>query len=241
MYDFIWRAKQELGSKWAEKFTLYFFLFYDADGAAKAANDPHFWDYVYANYPTARRGKERRHMRGDNGIKALNMLSNEFNEPSKFWDAVSSFTYTDLVENIAQNFVGCQIGPYFTWKLMDLLDRALGDPVRLSRWEAVKYLPEEPQLAIKTFWPGLDTGLVLEQVVKEIHYQTAPGDPNRMCSYAEAETVLCAMRGYWVKNNYYIGKDIKERREQLVGHPELLKYMPGVPGINFVKGDLVHV
>jgi hypothetical protein len=232
MYDFIYNARSAYSPQWADRFALHFFMFYDAGEAIHAANVVgSFWQYVEDHYDVCKRGTERRHFRGKNGWNAIMKLQS-FGTPTQVWDALHNLNYAGLVSNVEANFEGAQIGPYFTWKAMDLLDRCLNRPVDLSLVDAMRHLPDEPRKAAKQFWPNKNLSWVLDHMVEFMHYLEAPGMPGSNCGYAEVETVLCAMYGYWVKGNYYIGKDLERRHNELSAFPELLKYLPAKVNAN---------
>lgn len=224
-YVFMANAATEKGGDWIDRFALYYFMFYDLDGAAIAADHPGpFWEYVLKVYSTAKRGKTRRHFRGSNGWTAVHNLM-AHGSPSQVWANMAASNYTDLLANIAINFQGCQIGPYFAWKVMDILDRCVNRPVTLILPEAVKYLPEVPRRGAELLFFGQSLRSALDRVVSLIYNLPAPGVPGRRCSYPEAETILCAAWGYHT-GAYKMGDDIRSRHEQLSGHPALLQYLP---------------
>lgn len=225
-YILINGLRESRGQSWAEAFSLYYFMFYDLEGAAKAAKAPSFWKYVEDVYPTAKRVAARRHFRGDKGWQALLALQ-RFGSPAQVWQAMHRHSYRGLVQNIERNFQGCQIGPYFAWKAMDILDRCLGMSVNMSLGEAIEFLPDVPRKGIKALWPEGEGQLVhgLVAVAESIANLDAPGAPTRKCSYPEAETVLCAIYGYQ-KGTYKVGSDLVHRRQELQAHPDLIELLP---------------
>ena len=227
MYDFMYNTRVHLGPEWTQRFALHLFMFYDADGAARCAKQSDhntFWDFVVCDYPVAKRGTERRHFRGANGMNAVEALS-KHGTPDRIWNKLSSSSYSELVWTVTNQFQGCQIGPYFMWKLMDILDRCLGTPVDILPNDILNHLPEAPRDAAKTLWPNDNLMVVMDRVRHCVEDLTAPGEPNVDCGYPEAETILCALKGY-LKGTYHIGSDIIRRHNELKGHPDLLKYLP---------------
>lgn len=220
------RAVGTHGKDWVERFALYYFMFYDLEGAAKAAYAPNFWRYVEDVYPTAKRGGARRHFRGDKGIQALLALQ-RFGSPNQVWYSMYKPNYSSLVENITRKFQGCQIGPYFAWKAMDIFDRCLGMPVNLSLSETLAFLPDVPRKGAKVMWPDDTLEVSLNRIGAAIGDIPAPGNDYRKCGYPEVETILCAMYGVQ-KGTYHVGDDIQSRHTQLRDHPDLVRLLPPI-------------
>ena len=228
MYVLINAAREQAGHDWAAKFALHFFMFYDAGEAAKAAGDrdhKDFWDYCYSGYPTFKRGTERRHFRGAKGFDAMKQMRLR-GDPEDIWADMWSETYPGLLKNIELKFKGCQIGPYFAWKAMDLLDRGLGQSVDLELKEAVQHMPDEPRKCAAKVWPDMSLERVLNIVTYNIADLPAPGANTRNCHYAEAETVLCMIKGYFLTKTHDIGDDVDEKHSQLREFPELRELLP---------------
>lgn len=235
VYPFAVRLGEKEGRMFQTRFLTAFFMFYDLGGAldaAKASDDESFWDYIRANYAALPRGKERRHARGELGKQYVKNLSAR-GKPSQIWSKLYAPTYSELVLNIAHEFEGCGIGPYFTWKLMDLFDRVLGQPVRLNKAEVDRWLPPEPRKAIKL------SGVSISDVCGYILNYPAPGLQNRKCGYSEAETILCAIKGFWFSKSYMIGDDLNRRHRELERHPEFIKLLPPNLEDTYVRGDFL--
>lgn len=227
MYDLIDKGFERYGSQWANQYALHLFMYYDAGQAAALANattELDFWHMQHYGYPDFKRGTERRHFRGDKGLKAMQTLQH-MGSPTSVWNKMHSSSYTGLVNNVETRFGGCQIGPYFTWKAMDILDRCLGVPVSLSLGEAVKYLPDEPRKCAKTLWPTISLPEVLLDIREMIKDLPAPGAKGKLCGFSEVETILCAVNSL-VKGSYRFGQDIDRRHNELRAHPSLLKLLP---------------
>lgn len=224
-YYLIHRARRAKGEEWAAAFALYYFMFYELSGAVEAANNhKEFWDYCRAVEPTAKRGKARRHFRAAKSAQAVARLSS-LGDPTQVWRAMYADTYSGMLANLNSKFAGCEIGPYFAWKAADILDRGLGTPVLVSMSEAVAYMPSVPRKGAKDMFPHLPAEQALQKVANVIYDLHAPGNPSRMCSYPEAETILCAMYGYR-KGTYVMGSDIVARRQELAAYPELANLLP---------------
>lgn len=228
MYDLIYRAGERYGEQWKYQFALQFFMYYDAGQAAALANaktELDFWHMNNYGYEHFKRGTERRHFRGEKGRQAM-LRFQHMGGPEQIWKKMYRPTYPELVRNIEENFQGCQVGPYFTWKAMDFFDRCFGWPVELDRLSAVKYMPSEPIKCALTLWPDRPVADTLDWVVEQISDYYAPGKIGKYCSYAEAETVLCMIKGFFLTKTHTVGDDIDEKHAQLKDHPYLLEFLP---------------
>ena len=224
-YILMAKAGEAYGDEWLERFALHYFLFYDLGGAARCAYDTgRFWKYVNDGYETCRRGTSRRHFRGEKGAMAVHNLC-AHGDPGDVFAAMYQTTYAGLVHHLQSDFKGCEIGPYFAWKLMDVFDRCLGRPVRLSLPEALKFLPDTPRKGAKSFFPDLALIDSLTAVSRAIEHLPAPGAPGRNCGLPEAETILCAIYGV-NKGTYHVGDDIESRHSELKDFPELIAMLP---------------
>jgi len=207
------------------RFVTHFFLFYDAGEAAMCMTDPRpFWDYVDYGYKVFKRGTERRHFRGEKGLRAIKVLR-QSRTLDELWDRIYGHNMTTMASFIEAHMKGAQLGPYFQWKAMDILDRVFDDKVELTLKEAVKYLPEEPRKCISAIWPHLSLATALEEVTSWIDDIPAPGARSRNCFYSEAETVLCAINGF-LKGSYKFGQDLERRHKELEPFPELRRLLP---------------
>ena len=224
MYDMIYKLDE--GER--ERYALHFFMFYDAGEAAKAmyATDENtFWEYVQDTYDTTKRGTERRHFRGDKGRDAIYRMKRHGN-PIQFWDRMHAPTLKELTWRVVTRFKGCQIGPYFIWKAMDLLDRCLERPVQINMEAVLKGMPDEPRKCADTVFPGWTLTQAVQEVTKAIEHLPAAGARNRLCGYPEAETILCMIKGYFVTGTHTLGDDVDEKHEQMKDFPEMCRFLP---------------
>jgi hypothetical protein len=225
MYSVIRALYHEKYERWLGRFILYFLMFYDAGGAYYAARDTTdatFWDYVKKVYPTAKRGTERRHFRGVAGLRA--MANFGYRAPWEIIKEIHRDNYTELEDNIRRNWEGTQMGPYFIWKLFDIYN-LIGMPVSLSLNEALRYMPDEPRKAAAHFFPEVSFKEALITVTHGISKYEHPVT-HGYCGYAEAETVLCMMKGFFKTRAHRIGDDIEDKYKQLEGIPYLQDMLP---------------
>ncbi len=244
MYSVIAGLNKTKSRKWMGHFIMTFLLYYDAGQAAKIADqqEPDIdrpWSYfgwlqfVARERPQQmRRGTERRHMRGENERKALEKLASFGLEP---WELLMemyspapprSINYTQLNNRMTHTFAGTQFGPYFIWKLYDIFNVCLDMPISLSFEEALKYMPDEPKKAAAHFFPNYSFESALLAVDSEIKKYRHPVVPGRNCGLAEAETVLCMMKGFFKTKSHEIGDDIADKFAQLANYPEIIELLP---------------
>lgn len=256
MYSVIYGLNRSKPRDWMGRFIMYFLLFYDAGGAADEAdagsNDSEEWWAtlkMLAADPKTKRGTERRHFRGENARKAIENLRNRpINQPwamlEHMYDQETGLgtalpqpiTYTNFYNRMTTAYAGTQFGPYFIWKLYDIFNVCLGMPISLSRDEALKYMPEEPRKAALHFFGSFEEGLdKVTSYIKDINH---PVNPQHWCGYAEAETVLCMMKGFFKTKTHTIGDDISEKQRQLSEHPELVKLLPWPVAPEYKAGEL---
>jgi len=230
LYDFTVAVKKDRGDLWTARFVTHLLTFYDVGGACHAADltsEGSFWDYVISNYDDFPRGTNRRHSRGDLGRKYVTNCE-KIGSPSVFLESAWAPNYTALTKVFQDKFHGCGYGPYFVWKVMDYQDRVLGRPVKLELHEAVRHMPDEAKKGATLLWPDVPLLGVLSGMTRFLSRFTAPGLRNRQCGLSEAETMLCALRG-WYNGDYSVGQDLAERRKQLKSAPLFLEYIATFP------------
>lgn len=227
-YDFLYAARKELGNEWATRFVLNYLCFYDMGGAvacAQQTRDHNFWDYIIENYRHFPRGTERRHTRGEPGLNYIKHLAAK-GSPYEIWARMYAPDYTGLIKVFKTDFTHCGFGPYFVWKVMDLQDRVFERYIHLSLIEAVRHCPDEPRKAAKILWPDMNFRDVMYMIMCYIRQFPAPGEPGMFCSYAEAETILCMLKGWGITKTHVIGDDIDSKYEQLRKWPGFHKFLP---------------
>lgn len=233
MYSVIKGLNETRSRDWMGRFIIYFLCFYDAGGAAVAAEEwtDNYWEKLKAagQDSTVKRGTERRHFRGKNALNACVNLEIKNKTPWQvlvdLYGETVSPTYTEFSQRITRLYAGCQLGPYFIWKLYDIFNVCLGWPITMNDAEAQKYMPDEPRKAAATFFSDVDFSTALSFVTSYISQFDHPVRSGR-CGLAEAETILCMMKGFFQTKSHTIGDDIDDKYTQLSGHPELTKLLP---------------
>ena len=255
MYSVIAGLNKTKPRDWMGRYIMAFLLYYDAGQAADLADgltDENFWDRLIElegeGFQKLKRGTERRHFRGAAALKALQNFKNRpINQPwsllkHMYYGDIVSYepqddpTYTELYKRMTNAYSGTQFGPYFIWKLYDIFNVCLDMPITLSLDEALKYMPEEPRKAAIAIFGDFQRGLIkVADYVNQFDHPVRPG----RCEYAEAETVLCMLKGAFLTRTHTIGDDIYEKRVQLELHSELRELLPPlVPAKEYPLGDL---
>lgn len=235
MYAVIAGLNEYRYREWMGRFILYFILFYDAGGAASEADygdgvsSEGWFEHIrhLASLKETKRGTERRHFRGDNALSAIDRLSSFGLTP---WELLMDMypgkpTYSTLYNRMTTKYAKTQMGPYFIWKLYDIFNVCLGFPISLSLDEAVKYMPSEPHKAAAYFFPQTSFADAVKEVADEISQYDHPVRSGK-CGLAEAETILCMMKGAFWTRTHRIGDDIDDKYSQLASYPSLQKLLP---------------
>jgi len=203
----------DFGWEWTTKFAVAMLAYYHMGTALKAADhDGDFWQYLKSVYPTAPRGSERRHFRGDKGLYALHRMETHSPDPTQFFTRLPS-TYKDIREYCAANLT--EFGPYFVLKTVDYMDRCLR--LTVGGMDALAdNLPNEPAKAVKLMYPEMSVANGFRRMcgrVAMLDLRAAP-DFGRPVGPAEVETSLCGWKTTKYKGNWF-GADIASKREEL--------------------------
>jgi len=228
-YEMLWKARKQYGDDWVERFCIHMLMFYHIGEAAIAANyeGQDFWNHVEANYTYTKRGSERRHFRGEAGRAAIRSLKQASgNATQGLLKAFYRPDYPTLYLGVKNGLEG--FGEYFIWKWADYLDRIFDMPIDFSN--AFPYMPEQPMKCARAMWPDQHPRDTLEMVREYISQYPAPPSGNRPCGIAEAETILCMLKGYFITKSHTIGDDIEDKYAALGQDPYgLAKFLPKLP------------
>ena len=134
-----------LSKEQAHNFLLVMSTFYSIGEACRVValdiEGKDIWDYLIDNYATLKRGRGRRHFRGQQGTTCLSYLKANYGSPSDFVEHHHKPTY----EAICKSFVKVpNFGPYHVWKWLDFFERILEMPVQVDLHHALSVLPSEP-------------------------------------------------------------------------------------------------
>lgn len=138
-------ALQHTGLDWSQRLraAVAWCSYYNLGIAADASQyqGKRFWDYLEKIYPTAKRATERRHFRGQQGLKALAQWRSVWPKPEALADFMcDGHTYFDIRRQGKQVV---QYGDYFYWKWCDLHEVLGFGAVDMTGSE--KHSPKLPQ------------------------------------------------------------------------------------------------
>jgi hypothetical protein len=242
------------------RFLIAYWCFYSAGFASWASEreGPAFWLTLRkaalnleptpfgARWP---RGHERRHARGDQGVRMVGDLQHRYGaHPERFVERlVEAAPNYEKVAATAQDHR--LFGPWISFKIADMLDRVLGVNVDFS--EAAVFMFKDPTKAALMLWRqhhGLpetarpkDQNAVIHEVVAylkgQFADQLAPPLRDRPVDLQEVETVLCKWKSH-MNGHYPLNNDIGEIRDGL------LPWVPYAATASVVLGrmpkELVH-
>jgi Alpha-glutamyl/putrescinyl thymine pyrophosphorylase clade 2 len=193
--------------------------FYNPGIAAKAAEytGKDFWDYLFRVYDKAPRASERRHFRGQAGLKAIRSWENNFHSPERLITSMRGRTYNEVrraVRDVAQ------YGDYFTWKVADVQERVFRIPCDFTGAEEHSpKVPQEGALMIAAEDPlelkkATRTGTikrVYSEVINHLNRlgHDAPPWYDRPINMQEAETVCCVYHQYKAGDYTYMSRTAK--------------------------------
>lgn len=209
-YMLLHRAKLPYAQKL--RYVLAWCTYYNPGIAAVASEfqGPSFYQYLRSQYDTAKRASERRHFRGQAGLKALADWE-MFGRPESMVEACFGNTYHQVRRNMKDM---TQMGDYFYWKLADIQDTVFGKYVDFTNAE--KYMPKVPKegaaLIEDLEWDRWVAGRTedvpgsllntMSMITKNICQYTHPFQ-DRKLALQEAETVCCVFKQHQTK--YQLG------------------------------------
>ncbi len=161
-----------------------------------------FYQTLRDMYPTAKRASERRHFRGQAGLKALAQWEERFPKPEDMVLACQADTYMGVRKNMKDM---AQMGDYFYWKLADIWDTVFGKSVDFTGCE--RYMPKVPKQGAEVISELEGTYQALEATMAVItkHIERMPHPFNgRMLDLQESETVCCVFKQH-VSGSYQYG------------------------------------
>lgn len=240
VYTMLYRAN--LSTELLHRFLLGYWCFYHVGVAAQLAEceEEQFFERAIAlvqNGKETPRGAERRHFRGEDGLKSLNYFSATYRDPNQ---AVS-----DLIQNCAGKNVSDvlefvkrwpEFGPWIGFKIADMLERVAGVPITFQSEHLTLYKAPTDGPKIWCANEGLDfeqlgiPGVVTLLEEKFAVYQ-APPRYDRPVGVQECETILCKWKSH-LNGRYPVGKDSRGGRDHLHGWGSLAERLQlDVPGI----------
>lgn len=233
LYVLLAEAEPVLGEARLKRWLLAYWCFYSAATASRIVEYDDFygamWLALDGNWP---HGRERRHFRGTSAAKALRYLVN-FGKPEQVVDAMLRGTDFQTIAQHVQQFP--LFGPWISWKIADMAERVLAQPVDFSNASLGIYR-DPVQGAAYIRFKDKHHPITLEELDQVVARVTttfadclAPPYFDRPFNIQEAETVLCKYKAHCLWH-YYPGMDIDEVAEGLEHGcdlaQELLHYLP---------------
>lgn len=201
-YMLLRRAELPLAQKL--RYVLAWCTFYNPGLAARASDfqGAKFYEFLRYVYPHAKRASERRHFRGQAGLKAMAQWQNMYPKPEAMIEACFASSYMQVRKNMTHM---AQMGDYFYWKMADIQDTVMGKPVDFTGCE--KYMPKVPKQGAdmigdmeNLFTLEVIMGVVTAHVSKLAY----PVKEGRKLALQEAETVCCVFKQH-VVGDYKFG------------------------------------
>ena len=219
VYVLLWDA--ELPPTRLRRWLIAYWAFYDM-GTASWIADPstgkNYWKKFMEAASTKEhpRGTERRHFRGQNGIKSVQYLQAQ--GVDQLLDPLSQETTCAGVMRKVKEWVG--FGPWIAFKVADMLERLDIAPIEFTIKDV--YLFDSPYQAAIRLREMLredvsDDDLpswAVSYVLEGLGRMDAPPQQERVINAQEAETVLCKW-GSYKTGKYKLGEDIKHCQKAL--------------------------
>lgn len=201
-YMLLRRADLPLAQKL--RYVLAWCTFYNPGLAARASDfqGAKFYEFLRYVYPHAKRASERRHFRGQAGLKALAQWQSMYPKPEAMIEACFASSYLQVRKNM---FHMAQMGDYFYWKLADIQDTVMGKPVDFTGCE--KYMPKVPKQGADMIgdMENLFTlEVIMGVVTAHVSNLAYPVKEGRKLALQEAETVCCVFKQH-VVGDYKFG------------------------------------
>ena len=224
---YIMLAQSNLSRKQMCRWLLAYWCFYHSGLCCDIVEYGDYWSaMVAACEPGASRASERRHFRGIKAQEAVAFLRSFLAEPEEIIDSFmedgcSFQAVTARVQRLPL------FGPWIAFKVADMLERILREPIDFSGCELAFY--DEPRKGAALIETGDPEGPVnvprlVGRLEKEFSGYLAPPWQDRAVNVQEIETILCKFKSHW-KGHYPVGKDIAEVRHSLSGRGQLASNM----------------
>ena len=170
------------------------------------------------------RGRERRHFRGQQGIKAIAELAKQYEKkPEAMVDYITAGApvYTAVAGRVKEHR---GFGDWISFKVCDMTDRVM--KIHVDFTEAAVFMFKDPVKAALMFWRDTqklpenakpkDQTWVIHKVVETLsdHFSEflAPPFYDRPVGLQEIETILCCWKSH-MNGHYPLFNDIREIRE----------------------------
>lgn len=223
IYEMLYRAN--LPKPLLKRWCLAYWFFYHAGVASRIAASPDFYKVAQQGHDEKwPRGAERRHFRGHSSLSTIAWFGIHYPDPTHAIDAAIQPTFQGVKRAVERWPL---FGPWISFKVADMIDRVLQQPVDFS--DCVLDIYAEPVKGGKIVaqqWgePNLPLSEVIERLKAGFGNCLAPPDYRRPLNVQEIETVLCKYKSH-LNGHYPPGKDIAEIRHGLHGWGDLAKHL----------------
>lgn len=163
------------------------------------------------------RAAERRHFRGPKCVEAVKQLRDVYGKPELAVRDLILPSEKAILRKIKDWYL---FGSWIGFKAADMLERCAGAQVSFDPNIGLMYSEPRKGLELWAEVSGAGVALSIEEhyagLLEHFAAIKAPPALDRPCGPQEVETILCRFKSYW-HGQYWVGKDIKEHREALVG------------------------
>lgn len=216
-----------LDERTLKRWLLAYWCYYAAGAASYIAEQKDFYRAMYDGIPKYPRGHERRHFRGDAAMRGIAGLQS-FGSPERVVDAMICHNSFQAISRAAQSFP--QFGPWIAWKIADMTERVLCQPVDFGDAELGVY--RDPVKGAALLWYGdqhheIDMDTLHEVVELSLGLfadYMAPPFLDRPVNIQEIETILCKFKSHY-NGHYPLGNDSYEIAHGLQGWGDLAQHM----------------
>ena len=209
---YVMLARSGLEREQIARWTVASWCFYHARTACRIVEEEgSFWSAMRrADRERWARGTERRGFFGHKSFNTIEALAARYRDATSLIEDLASGRPTfGSVARKARSWG--EFGPYFSFKVVDMLDRVLGVPVDVSDCDlSFEKKPYEGAALIareETLPRSLPA--VLGWLGKQLEGHRAPPAHDRPASILELETVLCKYKSH-AMGVYEIGTDLRE-------------------------------
>lgn len=199
-----WLSEKKGGSYWD----------FMAEAAENKPPGPHIYKLPSDRWP---RAAERRHFRGAKCVEAVRQLQAMYPKPELAVRDLILPSEKAILRKIKDWYL---FGSWIGFKAADMLERCAGAKVSFDPNIGLMYSEPRKGLELWAEVSGAGAALSIEEhyagLLEHFGKIKAPPAFDRPCGPQEVETILCRFKSYW-HGHYWVGKDIKEHREALVG------------------------
>lgn len=190
------------------------------------------------------RAKERRHARGDAGVRMITELRARYGDQASGMvaelrvNSTGGIMFSELAHRIKSHYL---FGPWIAFKVGDMMERVLGSPINFTGADIFMFKdPTKAALMVYRQKAGLlwnarikDEPGAIREVVDHLREEfrdlRAPGGRDRGIELQEIETVLCKFKSH-LNGHYPLDNDIAEITAGLAGWGETaVKFEAAMP------------